>query len=64
MEVLQIGCSEKEILEIANKAKITFYDASYVYYAKAKNLTLVAEDTLLKRISAHINAPTLSDITS
>jgi len=65
MEVLQIGCSEEEILEIANKAKITFYDASYVYYAKAKNLTLVTEDTqLLKRILAHINASTLSDITS
>ncbi|MEM2466641.1 MAG: type II toxin-antitoxin system VapC family toxin [Candidatus Bathyarchaeia archaeon] len=64
MEVLQIDCSEEEILEIANKAKITFYDASYVYYAKAKNLTLITEDTqLLKKIAAQINASTLSDIT-
>ncbi|MEM1552937.1 MAG: type II toxin-antitoxin system VapC family toxin [Candidatus Bathyarchaeia archaeon] len=64
MEVLQIDCSEEEILEIANKAKITFYDASYVYYAKARNLTLITEDTqLLKKIATQINASTLSDIT-
>ncbi|MEM1564294.1 MAG: type II toxin-antitoxin system VapC family toxin [Candidatus Bathyarchaeia archaeon] len=65
MEVLQIDCSEEEILEIANKAEITFYDASYVYYAKAKNLTLVTEDIqLLKKIANKISASTLSDIVS
>lgn len=63
MEVLQIDCSEEEILEIANKAKITFYDASYVYCAKAKNLTFVTEDTrLLKKAAAQINTSTLRDI--
>ncbi|MEM3566409.1 MAG: type II toxin-antitoxin system VapC family toxin [Candidatus Bathyarchaeia archaeon] len=65
MEALQINCNEEEILEIANKAKITFYDASYVYYAKAKNLTLITEDTrLLKKIANQINASTLTDIIS
>ncbi|MGC8998721.1 MAG: type II toxin-antitoxin system VapC family toxin [Candidatus Bathyarchaeia archaeon] len=65
MEVLQIDCSEEEILEMANKAKITFYDASYAFYAKAKNLTLITEDAqLLKKIAAQINVSTLSDITS
>jgi predicted nucleic acid-binding protein len=64
MEVLQISCSEEEILEIANKTKITFYDAAYTYHAMAKNLTLITEDTqLLKKVAPKINALTLSDIT-
>jgi predicted nucleic acid-binding protein len=64
MEVLQISCSEEEILEIANKTKITFYDAAYAYHVMAKNLTLITEDTqLLKKVAPKINALTLSDIT-
>lgn len=65
MEALQIDCSEQEILEIANKTKITFYDASYVYLAKSKNLILITEDEqLLKKATSQVNASTLSDITS
>jgi predicted nucleic acid-binding protein len=64
MEVLQIGCSEEEILEFAGKAKITFYDAAYAYHAMEKNLTLITEDSqLLKKITPKVNASTLSDIT-
>ncbi|MBX5321635.1 MAG: type II toxin-antitoxin system VapC family toxin [Candidatus Bathyarchaeota archaeon] len=64
MNVLQIGCSEEEILEVAGKAKITFYDAAYVYHAMAKNLTLVTEDSqLLKKVTPKISASTLSGIT-
>ena len=64
MEVLQIGCSEEEILEVAGKAKITFYDAAYAYHAMEKNLTLITEDSqLLKKITPKVNASTLSDIT-
>jgi predicted nucleic acid-binding protein len=63
MEVLQIGCSEEEILEAASKAKITFYDAAYAYHAMAKNLTLITEDSqLLKKMTPKVNASTLSDI--
>ncbi|MEM2642515.1 MAG: type II toxin-antitoxin system VapC family toxin [Candidatus Bathyarchaeia archaeon] len=59
MEVLQINCSEQEILEIANKTKITFYDASYVYLAKSKNLILITEDEqLLKKVTSQVNAST------
>ncbi|MEM2420061.1 MAG: type II toxin-antitoxin system VapC family toxin [Candidatus Bathyarchaeia archaeon] len=65
MEVLQIDCSEQEILEIANKTKITFYDASYVYLAKSKNLILITEDEqLLKKATSQVNASTLSGIIS
>lgn len=65
MEIVQVNCSEEEILDIATKMKITFYDASYVYYAKTKELTLITEDgELLKRIIPHIKALKLNEITN
>lgn len=65
MEIVQVNCSEEEILDIATKMKITFYDASYVYYAKTKELTLITEDgELLKRITPHIKALKLNEITN
>lgn len=62
MDILGIDGSEEEILEIAMKLKITFYDASYAYFAKKKELQLITEDTrLIKNISPTINASTLND---
>jgi len=64
MEITQINCNEEEILETATKLKITFYDASYTYFAKMKELTLITEDSqLLKKVTPYINALKLSDIT-
>jgi predicted nucleic acid-binding protein len=64
MEITQINCDEEEILETATKLKITFYDASYTYYAKMKELTLITEDSqLLKKVTPYIKASKLSDIT-
>lgn len=64
MEITQINCNEEEILETATKLKITFYDASYTYYAKMKELTLITEDSqLLKKVTPYIKASKLSDIT-
>lgn len=64
MEITQINCNEEEILETATKLKITFYDASYTYYAKMKELTLITEDSqLLKKVTPYINTSKLSDIT-
>lgn len=63
MEITQITCNEEEILETATQLKITFYDASYTYHAKAKELSLITEDLhLLKKITPYINASTLNDI--
>ena len=63
MDVMGIAGSEEEILETARQLKITFYDASYTYFAKAKELRLVTEDSrLIKKISATINVSTLDDI--
>ncbi|MGQ9781897.1 MAG: type II toxin-antitoxin system VapC family toxin [Nitrososphaeria archaeon] len=64
MEVTQINCSEEEILETATKLNITFYDATYVYHAKAKNLPLITEDLQLQRkIPLHLNTLKLNDVT-
>lgn len=47
----------------AIQLKITFYDASYAYFAKAKELRLITEDLrLIKKIAPTINASTLDDI--
>ncbi|MEM3403015.1 MAG: type II toxin-antitoxin system VapC family toxin [Nitrososphaeria archaeon] len=40
-----------EILKIALKESISFYDASYVYAAKENDLTLVTDDKQLYKVS-------------
>lgn len=63
MEVLGIDCHEEDILGIAEKLKLTFYDASYVFYAKEKNLPLITEDeTLIEKVKPHIKALRASDL--
>ena len=63
MDVMQIASYEEKILETAIKLGITFYDASYVYFAKAKELQLVSEDSrLIKKVAVPINVLTLDRI--
>jgi predicted nucleic acid-binding protein len=63
MDVLGIANSEEEILDAAIQLKITFYDASYAYFARAKELRLVTEDSrLIKKITPTVNASTLDSI--
>ncbi|MGQ9744082.1 MAG: type II toxin-antitoxin system VapC family toxin [Candidatus Bathycorpusculaceae bacterium] len=64
MEIAQINCNEQEMLQTAVKLGITFYDAAYVYYANIKDLTLITEDSqLVRKITPHIKASKLSDVT-
>ncbi len=63
MDLIEIAGSEEEILDTAIKLKITFYDASYAYFAKAKDLRLITEDArLIKKITPTTNASTLDSI--
>ena len=63
MEVLQIAGKEEEILDIAAEHKITFYDASYAYFAKEKKIQLITEDLrLIKKVTPTITALTLENI--
>ena len=63
MEVLQIASNEEAVLETSAQFKITFYDASYAYLAKANELQLVTEDLrLTKKITPTIKALMLNEI--
>lgn len=57
MEILRTDCQEEEILKMAEKLKLTFYDASYLFHAKTRNLTFITEDeTMIKKASGHVKA--------
>lgn len=63
MDVLAAVGSEEEILETAVQLNVTFYDASYVYFARAKNLQLISEDKhLTKKAMSVITALALDDL--
>lgn len=63
MTVIQIECTEEEILETARKLEITFYDASYVSHAKTEQLALITEDQqLTKKVASYIKASTLDSV--
>jgi predicted nucleic acid-binding protein len=63
MDVIGIANSEEEILGTAIKLKITFYDASYAYFAKAKELKLITEDLrLIKKIAPAADVSTLDGV--
>jgi len=63
MDIIETAGSEEEILGTAIKQKITFYDASYVYFAKSKELKLITEDSrLIKKITPTTNVSKLDDI--
>lgn len=63
MEVQDVAGNEEEILETAIRLRITFYDASYVYFAKTKGLQLITEDSrLIKRTTATLKVSTLDSV--
>ena len=58
--------SEKDLegtMALAVKLKLTFYDASYLYIAKKKNLILITEDNELreKSVKENIEAITVDE---
>jgi predicted nucleic acid-binding protein len=63
MEILSVKCHEEEILAVAKKLKLTFYDASYVYHAKNKKISLTTEDKrLMAKTKQHIKVSMLDNI--
>jgi predicted nucleic acid-binding protein len=63
-KVLSVDAHELlDVAEVADKERITFYDASYVVIAKAHDLTLVTEDThLAKAASKHAKTASGKDV--
>lgn len=63
-KILSVDAHELlDVAEVAEKERITFYDASYVVVAKAHDLTLVTEDThLFKAASKHAKTASGKDV--
>ena len=55
----------QKILEIAKNEKLSFYDSSYVYFAKERGLTLVTEDKELKaKARKYVTVQTITTLLS
>ncbi|MEM3606562.1 MAG: type II toxin-antitoxin system VapC family toxin [Candidatus Bathyarchaeia archaeon] len=63
IKIFSIKCHEEEVLTIAEKLQLTFTDASYVFYAKKMNLTLITEDEeIINKAKPYIKTLKLNDI--
>ncbi len=63
LEMLEASCHEEEILDLARRLRLTFYDATYAYFARKKKLLLVTEDlTLLSKVKPYIKVSKLGDV--
>ncbi len=57
--------SFKKIVEIAKTEELTFYDSSYIYFAKENGLQLLTEDKKLKtKAQKHVRAQSISELLS
>jgi predicted nucleic acid-binding protein len=63
LEILEVSCHEEEILDLAGRLRLTFYDATYAYFARKKKLLLITEDlTLLSKVKPYIKVSKLDDV--
>ena len=63
VETVTIKGSEKEVLGLAAKEKLSAYDASYLYTAAKRGLTLVTDDEELReKASKYVETLTSNDI--
>jgi len=55
----------QKILEIAKNEKLSFYDSSYIYFAKEKDLKLITEDKQLKaKAQKYVDVQTITTLLS
>lgn len=63
MELIDVRCHEDEAAELAGKFNLTFYDASYVFLAKFKEIPLVTEDrTIRSKIGNYLKILTVEEL--
>ncbi len=63
MKIFSIECHEEEVITTAEKLQLTFYDASYVFYAKKMDLTLITEnEKIINKAKPYIKALKLDNI--
>ena len=63
MITLSVSGSEQEVVDLAIKYNLSFYDAAYVSLAKKKDAILITEDAKLeKKISSYTEVTTAADL--
>lgn len=64
-KILNEDVTFQKIMEIAKTENISFYDSSYIYFAKQKNIKLVTEDQTLKaKAQKYVQAQTTTALLS
>lgn len=64
-KVLNQDLTFQQIMEIAKTENLSFYDSSYIYFAKQKNVQLVTEDpTLKEKAQKYVQAQTTTALLS
>lgn len=60
IELIGLECREEKILGVAERLKVTFYDASYIFCAQEKGIPLMTEDeNLIKKARNYIKTSRL-----
>ncbi|MEM3502558.1 MAG: type II toxin-antitoxin system VapC family toxin [Candidatus Bathyarchaeia archaeon] len=63
VNLVELSCCEEKILNVAETLKITFYDASYVFFAKEKGIPLITEDEdLVSKVGSYIETLRLESL--
>ncbi len=63
MTILGVNGHEGRILALANKYKLSFYDSSYAYFARAMNIPLVTTDKkLVNQIAGYAESKDVQSI--
>ncbi len=60
IELIGLECREEKILGVAERLKVTFYDASYIFCAQERGIPLITEDeNLIKKVRNYIKTSRL-----
>jgi predicted nucleic acid-binding protein len=64
-KILNQDITFQQIMQIAKAENLSFYDSSYIYFAKQKNIKLVTEDPTLKdKAQKYVQAQTTTALLS
>ena len=64
-KILNEDITFQNIMEIAKTEGLSFYDSSYIYFAKQKNIKLITEDQTLKaKAQKYVEAQTTNALLS
>lgn len=64
-KILNEDITFQKIMEIAKTENLSFYDSSYIYFAKQKNIKLITEDQTLKaKAQKYVEAQTTNALLS